>query len=173
MMPAKAMVLTVVLILSGCTLPSYRGNVRPISPGVGAPGFAETVDSLTPTFRWRADSEAPCKDEPPSPCVYDFAIWDQGKAVAEGMGTVVEFGPTLYRREGLSRPEHTVELALGPDSTYFWSVRIRTGDKVSAWGTYDFHSFAVVTTVRGKNWRYPFKTPRAAVKEAPREKAAE
>jgi hypothetical protein len=105
--------------------------------------------------------------------VYDFAIWEKGVTTPSGIsGTTVEWGPTLYRREGLTRPEHTVELPLGPDAMYFWSVRIRTGDQVTAWGTYDYTSFAVVTTVSGHNWRYPFRTPKAAPRPAPAEGAA-
>jgi len=167
MMRTSALAFMAVALLSGCTSATYKGNVRPVSPGVGAPGFADTVDSLTPTFRWKADSKAPCTDDGPSPCVYDFAIWDWGEQYAQGTSTVFEWGPTLYRRERLTRPEHTVELPLVPDSRFLWSVRLRTGDTVSAWGTYDFTSFAVVTVVDGKNWRYPFKTPRAEAKGAP------
>ena len=146
------------IFLYGCTLPAYKGGIEPIYPGVRTSGkMYETVDTLTPTFRWKADVT--------SPCTYDFAIWDGGKRVEVGLNAyTVAKGPAVYYKEALSKPEHTVEIPLGPDSFYFWSVRIRSDGKVSEWAYYDYDQWVGVASSKGRNWLYSFKTPKVGAK---------
>ena len=60
---------------------------------------------------------------------YDLRIW---KADDAGAGALV------YERYGLTATEHRVQVALDPDSTYFWSVRLRYGidghPRATRWG---------------------------------------
>jgi hypothetical protein len=142
------------IFLYGCTLPIYKGGIEPIYPGVRTVGKSyETVESLTPTFRWKTDVT--------SPHTYDFAIWDGGRRVELDLNVYsVAKGPAVYYKEALSKPEHTVEIPLGPDSMYFWSVRIRSNGKVSAWAYYDYHQWVGVASSKGSSWPYRFKTPK-------------
>lgn len=146
------------IFISGCTLPVYKGGIEPVYPGVRTMGkIYETVESLTPTFRWKSNVT--------SPCTYDFAIWDGGKRVETDVNAfAIAKGPAVYYKEALSKPEHTVEIPLGSDSLYFWSVRIRTDGKVSAWATFDYHQWLVLAASQGRNWMYQFKTPKADAK---------
>jgi hypothetical protein len=146
------------IFISGCTLPTYKGGIEPIYPGVRTVGKSyETVESLTPTFRWRSDVT--------SPCTYDFAIWDVGKTIPAGINvSEVTKGPAVYYKEALSKPEHTVEIPLGPDTLYFWSVRIRTDRNVSGWAYYDYNRWVGVASSEGRNWPYSFKTPKIDTK---------
>ena len=146
------------IILAGCTIPTYKGGIEPIYPGVRSVGKSyETVDTLTPTFRWKSDAAANC--------TYDFSIWDAGDAVADGPYRVrLLRGPALYYKEALTKPEHTVEIPLGPDSRYYWSARLRCNSQVSEWATYDFSQWAGITAAEGKNWPFGFKTPKIDAK---------
>jgi hypothetical protein len=158
-MKRQAIILFVMLILlSGCTIPTYKGGIEPIYPGVRSVGKSyETVDSLTPTFRWKATEAASC--------TYDFSIWDAGDVVADGpYGMRLLRGPALYYKEALPKPEHTVELPLGPDSRYYWSARLRCNGKVSEWATYDYSQWAGIAASEGKNWPFGFKTPKIDAK---------
>jgi len=100
-----------------------------------------SVESVTPTLAWElapvvdrtppdsvnwrpgetpAPTEVVRKALPPgtreSDITYDLRIW----SVVDGAP-----GELVYERERLSQPQHRVETALEPDSTYFWSVRMR------------------------------------------------
>ncbi len=91
------------------------------------------VDSLSPMFAWEAlpaepGSSAGYKNWDPgalpsaalwakaSDITYDLRIWSE----ADGAP-----GELVYERERLPHPQHRVEAMLKPDSTYFWSVRMR------------------------------------------------
>ena len=142
------------LVFSGCTLSTFKGGIEPIYPGVRSVGKTyETVDTLTPTFRWKSDKAGAC--------TYDFAIWDAGTIIESGLNAFTLMkGPAVYYKEALTRPEHTIEIPLGPDSRYYWSARLRCDGKVSAWATYDYHQWLGVAAEKGKNWPFGFKTPK-------------
>lgn len=145
------LILMSVILLAGCTLPIYKGGVKPIYPGVGNPNRPETVDSLSPKFQWESDTALPCN--------YDFAIWDVVRIGDFWKGRQIKVGAQVYYREALPQSEHKIEIQLGPDSEYFWSIRTRSGGKVSEWSTYDYHINAITMYVQGKNWPYVFRTP--------------
>lgn len=158
MMKQTVILIAGLLFLSGCTIATYKGGIEPIYPGVRSLGKSyETVDTLTPTFRWKSDAA-------PS-CTYDFSIWDAGDTVPDGPYVFrLMRGPALYYKEALTKPEHTVELSLGPDSSYFWSVRLRCNGTVSPWATYDYNQWLGIAASQGKNWPFGFKTPNIAAK---------
>jgi hypothetical protein len=118
--------------------PQRTGDGEYAAP-VGAKEFS--VESVTPTLAWElapvenrrppdsvnwrpgetpAPTEVARKALPPgaaeSDIAYDLRIWN-----------VVDGAPAslVYERERLNQPQHRVETALEPDSTYFWSVRMR------------------------------------------------
>jgi hypothetical protein len=145
------MVLVGLIFLAGCSLPVYKGDIRPVYPELGYGVRPTVVDSLTPTFRWQYDMT--------TPCTYDFAIWDVGDVTAWGTGSRMEFRPYIYYKEALTQPEHKIELPLAPDTLYYWSVRTRSGNVVSAWATHDSYIWGGVVAATAKNYPFRFRTP--------------
>jgi len=132
------------MLLAGCILKVHNGDTKPIYPKVGYI-LPTRVDTLTPTFRWRSDTKAAS--------TYDLAIWEYKFA------SRMKSKQPIYYKEALSQPEHKIEIPLAPYSQYIWSVRSRSGDKVSAWATYDYYAFAIVYFGWGMNLPYGFQTP--------------
>jgi len=90
-----------------------------------APSLPERVDSLRPTLTWeRFDGHQ---------VSYDLKVWESKESRSE-------IGEVLYKREGLSKNEHTLETRLKPATKYSWSVRVRFVQdgkvRVSDWTTY-------------------------------------
>jgi hypothetical protein len=148
------------IFLTGCAgAPVYKGGVKPIYPETD---WGTTVDSLTPTFRWQSDT--------PSPCKYDFAIWDVELIKDQYRGNIRRrfgIGTLLYYKEALPLPEHTIEIPLAPDNVYYWSVRFRCEDNVSDWAKVYFIDFyrvgdqisdAILNTTQ--HYYYMFLTPK-------------
>ncbi|HQR10705.1 MAG TPA: hypothetical protein PLW68_05195 [Casimicrobiaceae bacterium] len=81
-----------------------------------------SVQSLTPTLAWDgtptriADRSPPWAQAKSESIQYDLRIWNAFEDAPDAI---------VYERFGLERPEHQVESALDPNSTYFWSVRLR------------------------------------------------
>jgi hypothetical protein len=94
-----------------------------------------TVESVTPLLTWekapaeawsseyhawnpneRPTAETPWGRAKESDIAYDLRIW----SVADGAPDAL-----VYERLKLPQPQHRVEVALEPGSTYFWSVRMR------------------------------------------------
>lgn len=131
------------IIASACS--THRG-IKPIEPEVGH--YSPTiVASLTPTFRWEPSTDADAR--------YDFAVFevlDSGQA-----------SESIYYREALTKPEHTLEDRLKPGTNYYWSVRSRRGATVGEWATYDHKLFVPIPFgfyYHGKSsLLFPFKTP--------------
>lgn len=155
------LVLISFIFLIGCSVPVYKGSVKPIYPEISDIDIMPTtVDSLTPTFRWQSDTPSACKN--------DFAIWDVGERIHYLNHIFWPTGTLLYYKEALSQPEHTIEVPLAPDTIYCWSVRSRCGDDISDWATFDylhlyggFLSYAQVKDDRLIHSKFMFKTPKS------------
>jgi len=140
--------LAVVAVLAGCT--SFH-ELKPLYPDVGNPNFPTRVDSLQPTFRWEAAKE--------SGTSYDFIIYEGIRTESFMAGVKRAVGKEIYYRENLPQPEHRVEEPLQPDREYYWTVRTRQGDRVSAWARYDYTLFLGTAYMRAGNQPFIFKTP--------------
>ncbi len=71
-------------------------------------------------------------------------------------------GKEVYYREGLTEPEHTLEVPLQPNREYYWSVRVRRGEEVSEWSRFDYTKVPGGCSMRQEE-EYPlfwFRTPR-------------
>jgi len=137
------------LVLTGCT--SFHG-IKPVYPEVGNPNFPKQADSIQPTFRWEPSTE------PDS--AYDFIIYEGIKLESFWEGTKRSLGREVYYRQGLKGPQHKIEEPLKPDTEYYWSVRIRHGDKVSKWAIYDYTLFLGTAYMMAGNRPFIFKTPK-------------
>lgn len=110
------------------------------------------VDQLRPTFRWEqfprpADLTelGPDADERITAVHYELRLWKVGPGFSGDferpdtsfwIGSAEDYkyswshecrdsdpGELVYRKQGLTMPEHRLESSLEPDSRYFWTVR--------------------------------------------------
>ncbi|MHC4278011.1 MAG: hypothetical protein ACYSTI_11925 [Planctomycetota bacterium] len=135
-------ILAGLLALAACCPTATIHGVTPISPEHGFPGAADhptTVETIQPTFRWEPVDERDAR--------YDLIIY-------ESHGVYAAVGREVYYREGLTDPEHTLEVPLQPNREYHWSVRVRRGEEVSEWSRFDYTS----VPYRGVTYteEYPF-----------------
>lgn len=143
----------VFLFLTGCAK-DHTGLevVRPKMTGHVAEGLTNiysaptTVESLKPILEWKPSAQAGDK--------YDVIVY-QGLANDVPGGRVWLAGKRVYYREGLTANSHTVEEGLSPNTVYVWSVRTRSGTKVSPWSAYS----DPWGDTRRHNYPYAFQTP--------------
>ncbi len=143
----KRLMFIVIIGLLGLTACTTFHGVTVISPEVGHPYRPREVDNLQPTLQWKSPSQG---DE-----TYDVVIFE----VNTNTGSPY-MGKMIYHREGIKETYHKVEEPLEPDKGYYWSVRVRQGDKISEWSHYDYHLYILIAYVRGKNLLFYFKTPK-------------
>lgn len=149
-MKINRLLLTIVLlVVAGCT--SFQG-IKPVSPEVGNPNFPTQTDSLLPTFRWEASAEPET--------TYDFIVYEGIKVESFLEGIKRSVGKEVYYRQGLKASEHKIEEPLQPDAEYYWSVRMRRGDKVSDWAKYDYTLFLGTAYMHAGDQPFIFKTPK-------------
>jgi hypothetical protein len=134
-------------------------GLAPIEPAlIGGFLSISRVESLQPTLRWQAFPRAQDLAAAPRDMArvqnvrYDVVIArSQDLAPAE----------IVYRREALSRPEHTLEAPLAAGTEYFWTVRARFEldgrERVTSWGCTE-HEHGERWTVPSR-FSYRFRTP--------------
>ena len=125
--------LSMVVALSGCTLPAPVYGLRPayptaslatslLDPNTRRVAFVE-VDTLQPTLRWEPFPDADARKDDRDGRLnrirdvsYDLRI----------LGAEHDY-PTevLYARSELPEPSHKVETPLMPAAKYFWTIRAR------------------------------------------------
>ncbi len=143
----KRWIYILIISLLGLNACSAFPVLKPIYPE--AMTTPVTLDSLSPTLKWKPFSEPNV--------TYDVVIYDvitaKSPAERKAMGKVV------YYREGLKEPQHKIETPLRPSTEYYWSVRVRRGEKVSDWSTYSYFVYLGVGYSSGDNLPFMFKTP--------------
>jgi hypothetical protein len=116
------------------------------------------VAGLQPTLRWQSfprDSDRAAAPEDMgriSNVRYDLVIAREHELAPAG---------TVYRREGLPAPMHTLEQPLAPGTRYFWTVRARFEldgrERVTEWGTVSFVASEWLTPP--SEFSYRFEAP--------------
>lgn len=139
-----------VLGLLGLTACTTFHSVEPIDPKVAGPRNLTLVDSLQPALKWKPSTQAES---------YDLIVYKPGKTQAFGETQERERLMKVYYRERLTDTAHRLEEPLQPDAEYYWSVRIRSGDKVSEWSRYDYRMFLVLAWHFTNNALFGFRTP--------------
>lgn len=96
---------------------SWTGNLRTLD----SQPARVSIDSLNPLLAWQprpaaGDARVPAPWAGATDVRYDLRIWNELDGAP---------GAIVYERLGLVMPEHRVELALAPQSAYYWSVRMR------------------------------------------------
>jgi hypothetical protein len=125
-------------------------GVTPVSPECKKTGFPMTP-SLQPTFRWQASS----RDD----VSYDLVLHEAASySIGGALVNSYMRGHRIAYVEDLDEPYWTPEIALRPDTRYFWSVRMREGETVSGWSTQSHFTFALIAWSSGYgNW-FQFRT---------------
>ena len=138
----------ILLCTAACT--RFYG-LEPLEPGVGRPSHYKKVDSLQPTLAWRAAPEPGAR--------YDLVICPSESATIR-VGHTGTPGDAVYYREGIEHTSHRVETPLAPRTKYLWSVRVRTGQGVSDWSTYNYmHGGRIGDQYLEEHLPYRFCTP--------------
>ena len=96
---------------------SWTGNLRTLD----SQPSRVSVDSINPLLAWQprpaaGDAHAPAPWARAADVRYDLRIWNEIDGAP---------GEIVYERLGLAVAQHRVELPLAPQSTYYWSVRMR------------------------------------------------
>lgn len=142
-------------VAAGCvSLPkSYSSRERPEYPKLGSSvtNFYQVIDTLQPVLRW--------KDVRTEGQTYDFALWETRSQTPDKSitGTPLKhrkWGKQIYYAQGISRNYYRIPKPLKPDTVYHWSVRIRTGNEVSEWTT--FNQAALSPVGLGYAYQFPF-----------------
>ena len=127
-------------------------GVTPTGPASSTSGFPE-VTTTRPEFRWLGCGL--------SGVTYDVAVYRAAAYNVGGMKDQVTRGHLAAYVEDLGTPYWIPETPLDPGTRYFWSVRMRDGDAVSAWSTQTRSTFLLVyASWSHGNW-FEFRTPPA------------
>ena len=135
------------LLIVGC---ATAEGVTPVHPEIGNPNYPTVVESLQPSFEWKPAESAEAYDLIVYECIKVGSFWE---------GTSRTVGREVYYRQGLADTRHRIEEALKPDTEYYWSVRMRRGNRVSAWSVYDYTLFLGAGMYHAENELFFFKTP--------------
>jgi hypothetical protein len=115
-------------------------------------GARKPLESLRPTMRWETF--------PGEKVTYDLRIWElkelsTGSRGPKRLHIATKVGEVVYKSEGLTENEHTLETSLSPSTTYAWSVRARFVQdgkvRVTEWSktTAGFTVWAKISTFGG------------------------
>lgn len=137
------------LLLSSCST-TFRA-LKPENPPVGDPRFVRTAESIQPTFKWSPSTEPDVR--------YDLIVYECVETFGKWGGIYRVPGKEIYLRENIQSTEHRIEEALKPGKKYYWSVRIRKGDKIGPWSRYDYFLFLGLGIVQANNQLFLFQTP--------------
>ena len=140
--------LLIVIIQTGCA--SYN-IITPIFPASVNPGKdPQLVTSLQPLLSWQVNDE--------NVVSYDLIIFEILVDTSVEKNIKRTIGGKVYYRENISGNSHLVQVVLKPDAEYCWSLRMRAGNVISEWASYDYR-FLVLTRPKVNDSYYRFKTP--------------
>jgi len=125
-------------------------GVTPTGPTSSTSGFP-VVTTLTPEFQWVGCGLSGAR--------YDVAVYRVATYNAGGVKDLQTRGHLAAYAENLAVPRWRPETPLDPDTRYFWSVRMRDGDTVSAWSTQGHSTFLLVYSSWSYGDWFEFKTP--------------
>lgn len=131
------------LLLSGCVGTMSYPGIEPLAfkPSGMNPNGAVSVDSLTPTFKWKQ----PIEDLMTR---MDLAVWFVG---ADGTP-----GELYYSEEGFVGSQHTMKKPLAPGVEYFWSVKKSDS---TVWATANYVGVSPIGAAWQKGLPFKIKAP--------------
>lgn len=76
---------------------------------------------------------------------YDLVVYEMVRFMYGGLfGPVKMPGHRVVYRENISGNSFVFDQALNPNATYYWSVRLRKGDRVTNWSRHKISSSPVI-----------------------------
>lgn len=144
------------LLITGCagvSLTDYvtYSGIKPVypMPFIVDSMFEVTVDTLTPTLKWKAQEGIN---------QYDVAVWDCPTKVAGRLAE--DRGQRVFYAKQIADTSVTVTPKLEPDHLYLWSVRV---SGTQAWSTYKTTNWKEYTSYSA-GLNYKFRTPKVSAK---------
>lgn len=135
--------ISLAVALGGCVGTMSYPGIEPLSfrPSGMSPNAAVSVDTLTPTFRWKQ----PIEDIMTR---MDLAVWLVGP---DGLP-----GELYYSEQGFVGNQHTMKIPLAPGIEYFWSVK-RSDSTV--WATASYAGVSPIGVAWQKGLPFKIKAP--------------
>jgi hypothetical protein len=125
-------------------------GVTPHSPEVTTSNFP-SVDSLTPVFKWKGSTRTDVS--------YDLILFEAAAFSTTGMVDHHMKGRMAKYVEDIKGTSWKPSEPLKKNTKYYWSVRLRDGDKVSYWSTKSHFTFMLVAWSSGYGEWFSFQTP--------------
>jgi hypothetical protein len=117
------------------------------------PGDTQQADSLTPLLRW-----APLEGD--NAATYDLRVYKEVKCQTVWACDRFVPGQEVYYAEGIMGTEHRIPSQLEPNTYYLWTVRVRKGDAVGAWSSYDYNAGYPIGN-KASHLMFEFVTPKS------------
>lgn len=136
----------------------FHRGISPINPAMGYSyeNRYQTIDTLNPELKW--------KDLKKTNETYEVCIWEtpyKSSADVKRKESQVNtsWGTPIYSATNIVENFHQVTSPLKPATYYNWSVRIRNGEKVSAWSSFSQERSVFNVIMTYDNNPFCFKTP--------------
>lgn len=161
----RVSILVALLVISGGCIEMPRNygtiwqpNISPVYPTMNYSyeNRYKTIDSLQPELKWNGVIKT---NQTYEVCIWETPYRSAKDVKAKAAQKQANWGVSIYFTNNISGNFHQVALQLKPDTYYNWSVRIRDGEKVSAWGTFSQIESDVFTVKDRYNNPFGFKTP--------------
>lgn len=148
-MPVLPGLMVGLALMTGCV--AFH-SITPINPPVGNPNLNPArVVSLQPDLIWESS--------PDTAAIYDLIVYECLKEESFWKGVRRSVGDQVYYRDGIQGNTHKIEIVLKPYTEYYWSVRIRNGNKISEWSRYDYTLYLILSYMRINDSFFRFRTP--------------
>lgn len=125
--------------------------LSPESPTSGMTSGFSTSESITPLFSWQGSSKKGIS--------YDLAIYEAALYSIQGITEEPTRGRLVNYVENIEQAQWKVDKPLKSGTMYYWSVRMRDQDTVSAWSTQSYHQFMLFAGRSGWGQWFKFQTP--------------
>jgi hypothetical protein len=126
-----------------------NAGVIPISPEAST-SFPQVATS-TPRLSWQSAGSRTFR--------YDVVVYEAASWMLNGISRVDLPGRVVVYEENLAEANLALEAPLAPGARYYWSVRLRDGDRVSTWSTHGHFDFYLVGFSSSYNQLFTFSTP--------------
>lgn len=133
----------------GDTCGRRNAGVIPISPRAST--SFPPLSTLTPRLQWQPAGNGTFS--------YDVVVYEAASWVLNGIQRHQFPGHVAVYAENVAQPSLALTTPLEPDTRYYWSVRLRDGDRVSTWSSHGYFDFYLVGFSSAYNQPFTFTTP--------------
>jgi hypothetical protein len=136
----------------------FHAGISPIYPAMNYrfDNRYQTIDTLTPELKW--------KNLKKTNQTYDVCIWETPyRSIDDIKKKKAQFqsswGIPVYSTNNIATNYFQILLRLKPDTFYNWSVRIRDGEKVGDWSSFEQQRAELSVIETRSGFPFGFKTP--------------